>query len=353
MTESVRMWPLVANTIRTGGNAVIAAYGPMRGGFIENPPSAIDQGIPLPEILYVDLVNQAGTTESSTTFPVQPGSTFSLPANFSGIVSVNALSSGHRFSGVIYQPDRGSAPSEADFPPAGNTSLLSALPQYLYQQYDDDEDLLAFVDSFNTMVQEYMDWFAGVGLPVYTGLQAPLLDWILEGVYGILRPSLPSGHGQVHGPLNTLMMNDHPLNELHLHGSPNYYLTSDDVLKRIATWSLYTDDGKTFNIRWLKRRVERFLTGLNGTGGNTDQTYDISVTFGPGGIVNINLQSIRRFATGGSLLNVSPLNGFGMNELDTDYVVVPVSPLAPIFKAAVDSGALPLPFQLTPVVNIN
>jgi hypothetical protein len=325
----------------------------MRGGFILNPASAADQGVTFPEALYVDFVNPAGTSQSSTTFPIQPGGQFPFPKNFTGTVSVNAITPGHKFSGVVYQPDPGFKPSTASFPPAENTSLLSALPQYLYEQYNDDEDLLAFVDAFNAMVQEYMDWFASVGLPVYTGLQNQLLDWILNGVYGIERPSLPYGVGATLGPLNTLMMNQLPLNELLLEGPPNYYLTTDDVYKRIATWSLFTDDGKVFDIRWLKRRVERFLTGEDGGPGETDQTYDISVTFGPGGQININLQSIRRFATGGSMLNVSQLNDFGMNELDTDYVIVPRSPLAPVFKAAIESGALPMPFQLIPTVNIN
>lgn len=351
--EQVKLWPLASTTIAVGSEAQVAAYGPLRGGYIMNPYSAADQGLSAQENLFVDFTGPAGIAESGTTFSVRPGDTLNFPANFVGTVSVNALSEGHRFSGVVYQPVPGFQPSGASFPPLGQTSLTQALPQYLYQQYNDDEDLLAFVDAFNSIIQGYMDWLTSVNLPVYTGLTGTLLDWVMEGLYGIVRPVLPYGVAQSHGPLNTITLNSHVMNGYELHGPSSYYLTTDDTYKRIGTWYKWLGDGKQFNVRWIKRRVKRFLTGTDGSAGDTEETYDIGVTFGPNGEININLQSTRRFSTFGAMMNVGVMNGFAMDEFDTTAIQVPISPFVPIFKSAVESGALAFPFQLTPTVNVN
>jgi hypothetical protein len=246
-------------------------------------------------------------------------------------------------------------PSTSTFPPNGPTTLTETIPSYLYQQYNDDDDLLAFIEAYNAITQEYVTWFAEIGLPYYIGEQitGSLLDWVAEGLYGMKRPLLPSGRAITHGPLNTYALNTHALNLLEVHGSSDYYLTSDDTFKRILTWHLYKGDGKVFNIRWLKRRIARFLTGTNGSQGETDQTYQISVTFGTDHEVNINLQSIRRFAHGGAILGAGLMNDFYLNEMVTESVTIPISPLVPVFKAAVEAGALELPFQYTWIVNIN
>lgn len=351
-SEAVKIWPLVADRMSNPG-PVIAAYGPMRGGYITNPLTATEQGIPAQENLYVDFVAAATLMTSRTTTPLPPGYTLPFPANFEGEVSVNAATPGHRFSGVVYQPDPGFQESGSPFPPPGQTSLTKSLPQYLYQQYNDDEDLLAFVDAFNSIVQEYMDFLSGVNLPVYTGLTGELLDLVMEGVYGIDRPVLPYGVGMSHGPLNTITLNSHVLNAYEIHGPAQYFLTTDDTYKRIGTWYKWIGDGKQFNIRWAKRRIKRFLTGTDGGPGDTSQTYDVGITFGVDGEININLQSTRRFSTFGSMMNVGVMNGFQLNELDTASLSVPVSQMIPIFKAAVEAGVLKFPFQLTPIVNVN
>jgi hypothetical protein len=79
----------------------------------------------------------------------------------------------------------------------------------------------------------------------------------------------------------------------------------------------------------------------------------VSVTFGIGNQVNINLQSKRRRFLGGALFNTFALNTTQFNEFDSESLDFPVSPLAPIFKAAVDSGVLELPFQFHFVVNVS
>ena len=241
------------------------------------------------------------------------------------------------------------------WPPSGPTTLiaLGGLASYLYQEYNDDDDLQAFIEAFNSIAQEYINWFANTSIPVYTGLSGSLLDWVAVGLYGISRPSLPSGNSQNLGGLNTYAFNTLAFNVEEIIGPADYYLTSDDVFKRIITWHLLKGDGKVFDIRWLKRRVERFLTGDNGGLGDTAQTYDVSVTFGTGNQVNINLQSTRRYATGGAILNAGAFNTFGMDELETASVSIPVSPLVPVFKAAMDAGVLECPFQFSFIVNVS
>lgn len=362
--EKVTVWPLVASAV--GAGSTVAAYGPMRGGFIINPTSAADQNVPIAEPLYIDLLNPAALRQTSTTSILNPGDPpFVFPAGFVGTVYVNAVTPGHRFSGAVYQPSKGFTVSTASFPPAGLTSLLSVLPQYLYEQYADDQSLIAFVQAFNEIVQSYVDYLNTVNLPVYTGLQGKLLDWVALGMYGFERPLLPIGVGQTLGPYNTAPYNTIAYDAYDHIAPTEYFATTDDVFRRILTWYLYLGDGKQFNIRWIKRRVERFLAGMDGSGGPSaagspsnaqmyppDSTYDVGVTFGVDGQININLQTVIRTATGGALYNFAPYNGFAYNDLDSEAMSLPVSPLVPIFKAAVDSGVLAFPFQLAPIVNV-
>ena len=153
----------------------------------------------------------------------------------------------------------------AAFPPTSPSVQTSTVPSYLYLQYNDDDDLQGFITAYNGMTQSYVDWFVNAGLPVYTQLQGTLLDWIAGGVYGITRPTLgtPSTGGT--GPINTTLINSQVINGYSAGTAGSYYLASDDVFQRIITWHTYKADGKVFTLTWLKRRVLRFLYGVNGT----------------------------------------------------------------------------------------
>ena len=54
------------------------------------------------------------------------------------------------------------------------------LKSYLYVQYNDDDDLQAFVEAYNALSQEIITWLAEANLPVYTGapITGALLDWV-------------------------------------------------------------------------------------------------------------------------------------------------------------------------------
>jgi hypothetical protein len=356
----IQIWPLAISEVPVASKPVTVLYGPCLGGFIQNPASARDQGLAIVEALFVNMSGPATPFVTGTTFAVQPGQIWQVPFNFAGDLSVTAASSHHRFAGIVMQPQTVFSRSEAFeeglvFPPAGPVTLQRTIPSYLYQQYNDDDDLQAFVNAYNTMTQQYALWMSNINLAVYTGdnISGALLDWVAEGLYGIKRGALSTGHGRTVGPFNTYAFNTTVLNVLKNIPPTDYSLTNDDIFKRIMTWHIDKGDGKVFDIRWLKRRVQQFLTGTNGSEGQTDTTYPVSVTFGAGNQVNINLQPNRRRFVRGALLGTFLMNSVPLNDFESSLTQVPVSPYAPILKAAIAAGVLELPFQFTFVVNIS
>lgn len=345
-----QLWAVEPTTIAVAGRSVIVGYGPMKGGFITNPQLAADQGLPQPRNLYVSLIGPADISPGPTTFEVFPGRTFIIPEDFTGNVWVNSGSTGHRFSGLIIRTQTVTPFTESDFPPASNTMLGEVIASYLYQQYSDDDDLQAFVDSYNQLAQQFHDWFLNANLPIYTKQQGLMLDWVAEGLYGMKRPLLPSNASNDRGPLNTIELNTIPMNDADGLQPVASYMVDDDLFRRILEWHFWKGDGKQFSIQWLKRRVMRFLMG---PGSHVDQTYDVSVTFGPGNQVDINFRATVRYAIKGAVLNGLPLNDWVLNELVTGSYQLPVSPYVPLFKVAVEAGLLELPFQYDWHVNVN
>jgi len=346
------------------------------GALIQNPQSPIDQGLPVAEPLRIDMVDNLGTLANSIT--LGPGDYFRAPLNFNGTIWAISQTPLHRFSAVIIFPYVGfkpfpPQPGAPGFPPWTPETFVTAmkiLRSYLYQQYNDDEDLQVFVMTYNDMTQAYITWFSTVMLPVYAEnpmVSGALLDYVGQGLYGLPRPTLASGQRREIGTFNSAMFNESMFNEDILLDPTDLFVTDDDTYRRILTWHLYKGDGKLFNIRWLKRRVMRFLTGADGGNGEStadgspttpdmyppDQTYLVSVTFGADDQININLQSTHRSILDGAMFNAGMFNQFEFNELGTEATYTVSSPWAPIFKSAVESGALELPFQYSFVVNIN
>lgn len=239
-------------------------------------------------------------------------------------------------------------PQNGSFPPTAPTTLTEPIPSYLYQQYADDDDLQAFVNAYNALAGIYVTWFATIALPVYTGAQisGPLLDWVAEGIYGFIRPSLSSNQRRVIGPFDTYAYNTWPLNKQTILGPTNVTVTSDDNFKRIITWNFYKGDGTTFNIRWLKRRIMRFLIGENGSAPNIQNTYPISITFGNNNLVSIRISTGSRIITGGALFNRFAFNTLPFNALITQFIPGPNQlPDENVLKEAIEAGVLQLPFQ--------
>lgn len=206
--------------------------------------------------------------------------------------------------------------ASSPFPPQ-QPPVTTILPAYAYQEYADDDNVQAFFAAYNGIAQTYLDWFNSVGLPIYTGLSGDLLDWVAEGLYGIKRPVVAVTQTvSDQGTFNTFVYDSLTFDGRKVIQSATLFNVTDEIFKRIITWSFYKGDGKIFSIRWLKRRIMRFLAGLSGTAPNVDETYQVSVTFsGPDALV-IQISS---------------------GSAPTTY--------APVLQAAITSGVLPLPFQ--------
>jgi hypothetical protein len=255
--------------------------------------------------------------------------------------------------------DQAAPPGIIPFPPSGPTTLLDTIASYLYQQYSDDDNLQAFVAAYNILAQQYVDWFVNASLPIYPLQSNQMLDWIAGGLYGIARPTIPYGIVKTVGPLNTYAMNTLPLNVEHKVFPNTFYLTTDDIFRRIITWHFFKGDGKVFNIRWLKRRIMRFLTGMDGWSGPDGvlgpiDTSAISVSFGVDNNVSINIGWMRRTIRSGAIFNSFVMNTKMFNEIDLgSSISIPTLPMAPIFKAAFDAGLLEMPFEFNYTVTLN
>lgn len=208
------------------------------------------------------------------------------------------------------------------WPPGGPTSVQNTIPAYVYVQYQDDDNVAAFFDAYNIYAQAYVDWFNALNLPIYTQgpVSGPLLDWVAEGLYGIARPGLATSIGDpTQGGVNTFTANALPANGYRPGLAETYTATNDDTFRRIITWAFYKSDGKTFTPQWLKRRINRFLTGVNGTDIINDTQYGVSVA-----------------PTGFKAWTIT----------------LATTPASVIFKIAVESGILELPFQITWTVTL-
>jgi hypothetical protein len=253
------------------------------------------------------------------------------------------------------------------WPPTGPTGATKTIPSYLYQEYSDDSDLQAFVNAYNSMMQNIVDTFNGLNLPIYN--QAPvnngpgkitaLMDWVGQGIYGYPRPSISSGSYLEFGTYNTCMYNQMNYydqvtrlivryNDYVRYYPPNQLVYNDDDLYgRCLTWHISKREGKYFSVEWLKKRVAKFLYGENGTQPNIDQTYQISVTFGPNYEVTIRFVLGIRTITNAAMYdyNTFTYNSLMYNQIDTSYVALPELPFMQQFQDAVRSGVLELPFQ--------
>ncbi len=380
------------------------------GGVIINPPSAEDQGLKSAESLFVNLLGGASTsTIPAGSTEIVPGQWYLVPPNMN--VWVNAASVGHRFTSffsstykvpfppipVPGQPGTGVSALGAEagsppFPPSSVTGLTSVIPSYLYQEYTDDDDLQGFVEAQNIMQQDYVDTFNALNLPIYTGpiVAGALLDWVGRGLYGMARPAIGSEIKSLFGPLNTWGMNwlvpmwdtftpsmevVFGLNVLEKYDFEDLNATNDDIYRRILTWHFYKGDGNYFSTSFLKRRIWRFLYGVDGKAPESvdwwpndnwiADTQQISVSLGTGRNVTIRFILGKRAVTGGAILNEFGCNGFEpawgvsppwdigaetkmgitLNDLETTYEHYPPLPYMITFKEALDLGILEVPYQ--------
>jgi hypothetical protein len=92
--------------IVSGGNSVPAAGPNPNGGYITNPLLPADQGISAAESLLVDPVGNCGGASLPAAFgtvvAIQPGQTWDLIPGQTTPTYVNAQTSGHKFTVVVF-----------------------------------------------------------------------------------------------------------------------------------------------------------------------------------------------------------------------------------------------------------
>jgi hypothetical protein len=142
--------------------------------------------------------------------------------------------------------------------------------------------------------------------------------------------------------LNTVPLNQ-PGFPLNTYSFPvtQFYTLSDDAYQRIITWDFFKGDGKRFCMRWLKRRIMRFLVGVNGIDPQPSQ---------PGFTVGAeNTEAISTIVTssGGVLTLTVTIN---QTRLSTLASLTPG--ILTIFQLAFLGGDLELPLQYQYAVNI-
>lgn len=220
--------------------------------------------------------------------------------------------------------------------------LQKSIPSYLYNEYSDDESLQAFIASFNSLSQGYLDWFLQTPLGVYTSpnITGSLLDWVGQGIYGISRPVISTLTTRSYGSYNTVPYNTLAYNVGKRIHSGTTEVASDDIYKRVLTWHLYLGDGRQMSIQWLRRRVARFLFGANGTDIPADYFQQVSISRNSSGFSG---------AFGSAAFNTLPYNTRQSRKTlaaRSLTIGVPASPVAQTFQALLNEGYLALPFQV-------
>lgn len=223
--------------------------------------------------------------------------------------------------------------------------LEDIIRSYLYTQYNDDDNIRAFVTAYNTMAKNIYDWMRTANLPIFVGgyNSGDQLRWIARGIYGVKPPVLASGRQLVIGEFNTCTFNTVPFNTRKVINQSSQVVVSDDLFKRIMTWNFYKGDGFYFTIPWLKRRIIRFLTGINGVDVVNDQHWSISVLFSGGGASVSIIKGVRKL-TDSSVYNTQTFNSRAYNQKTSVLIKSNEYEYASLFKQAFDSGLLHMPF---------
>ena len=232
-----------------------------------------------------------------------------------------------------------------------DTSLTTIAPAYLYWQYSDDDDLQAFVISYNSLMQGYLDWFNTTNLADYSSpaISNALLDWVGQGLYGYARPLLitQTVTGNIRGQYGSVFYGKQAYALLTKQiQAGTAVLVSDDVYKRALTWHLYLGDGKQMSMQWMKRRLARFLYGVDGTDISINELQNIQITF------TTTTKYISAYGTAfyGSLAYGRIKKSSLVN--DKIKITLPNIPLSTQLKSLIDNKFLEIPFQVNLTVSI-
>jgi hypothetical protein len=169
----------------------------------------------------------------------------------------------------------------AVYTPGDPTVLQAIIPAYPYIQYADDDDIQAFFAAQNEYAGQYLLWYQSLNFPIYTGdpIDGTFLDYVGTNLYGIPRPYITTGSESYIGATATFFAGELATATRLITSSETLQSVSDDIYRRVITWNFYKGDGFQFSIPWLKRRINRFMFGVNGIPPNPqDNTYAVSIS---------------------------------------------------------------------------
>ena len=170
------------------------------------------------------------------------------------------------------------------------------LPSYLYQQYNNDPDLLAFFTAYNTFSQNNLNAINSLNLPIYTLQSDKYLDWVGNGIYGIARPYIPFGTTSLAGgeydasPYDTIPYNEGVIS---VHGTPITSLSWSNTDGGTVTGTTATTPiGVTTGSVYLATITGVVPSAYNGTfdltqTGATTFTYLLPESISPGTVTTL------------------------------------------------------------------
>jgi hypothetical protein len=169
----------------------------------------------------------------------------------------------------------------AVYTPGDPTVLQAIIPAYPYIQYADDDDIQAFFMAQNEYAGEYLLWYQSLNMPIYTGgiVTGSFLDYVGTNLYDTPRPYITTGSESYIAATATFFAGQLATATRKITSSETLQSVSDDIYRRVITWNFYKGDGFQFSIPWLKRRINRFMFGLNGISPNPqDNTFAVSIS---------------------------------------------------------------------------
>ncbi len=221
--------------------------------------------------------------------------------------------------------------------------MADAINAYVYSQYADDSDIQGWFAAQNVIAQGYIDWFNESPFALYTSsfISGPLLDWLMNGLYGIQRPVISTTTTNFTAGLGSMPLGTTALGNQVFTQSGTVQIASDDIYKRTLTWMLYLADGKQATTEWLRRRIARFLYGANGG--------DVSAS----DVINVRISPMPYPPTAGlgsGPLGSAPLGNYqssnGVAKKALQITVPNLGNISQQFATMFASGYLPVPFQL-------
>ena len=222
-----------------------------------------------------------------------------------------------------------------------NTPIASAPLAYPYVQYNDDPNTNAFFTAYNQLAAGYLQWFQQNCLGIYINKSGALLDWIGANLYGIPRPTIGTLSTSIRGAMGTAYMGKFTMGMLSVQQSGTASQLNDDIYKRLLTAYLFLGDGKQMSIPWMRRRIARFLFGVNGSDATVEDQQQVSIT-------RPHLPPVG--AMGSATMGIGAMGLFNTDTgltKRTYAITIPSSAAAMAMQQIFNAGISILPFQIT------